>query len=495
MIKNILSNWSNIFLSILTVFVLYPYCVQVLGEEQYGVWLLISSITGYFALLQLGVPLANVRFVSKYHALGEHEKVNEVVSSNFAFFSTLGFLVLIVGFGLAWLLDNFFQIPVEFKEVARLATIIVSVNIAMSFTFEVFEGILNALQKFVLINMVRNVLLLFRVGLTFLILNFKEGLLHLALLILFVTIVQVICFYGYIKIKHPWVKIRFKYIRYDVFRKVVGYSIFVLIMQVATRLSFNTDAMVIGRVISVSAIVFFTIGNSFLLYSVQFVTGISRALMPRVSELETLDDSNTLQELYLDYSRLTFLLVIPLCLGLVVFGGDFIALWMGEKYRIVSGNVLSILSVSYLFFLVQRGVAYPILMGTSKLKIPTIFMAGTAVLNLLLSIWWGKTHGLYGVAWGTTVPNLINVGAIIWFMCRTFKISLGRYVLRGVLIPLSAGGFFVGPALYLHSKYPIESYTSLFLLAMVPFLIYAISVFVLYFSKNQQGYILGKLGV
>jgi O-antigen/teichoic acid export membrane protein len=63
MLKNILANWSNIILSVLAVFFLYPFCVQVLGEEQYGVWLLISSVTGYFALLQLGVPMANVRFV------------------------------------------------------------------------------------------------------------------------------------------------------------------------------------------------------------------------------------------------------------------------------------------------------------------------------------------------------------------------------------------------------------------------------------------------
>ena len=60
MLKNIMSNWSNLLLSTLAVFVLYPYCVHVMGEAQYGVWLLISSVTGYFALLQLGVPMANV---------------------------------------------------------------------------------------------------------------------------------------------------------------------------------------------------------------------------------------------------------------------------------------------------------------------------------------------------------------------------------------------------------------------------------------------------
>ena len=101
-----MSNWSNLLLSTLAVFVLYPYCVHVMGEAQSGVWLLISSVTGYFALLQLGVPMANVRFVSQYYAQGDFEKVNQTVSSNFAFFSVIGLIVLLTGIGIACLLDS-----------------------------------------------------------------------------------------------------------------------------------------------------------------------------------------------------------------------------------------------------------------------------------------------------------------------------------------------------------------------------------------------------
>lgn len=495
MLKNILSNWSNIFLSTLAVFVLYPFCVQVLGEEQYGVWLLISSATGYFALLQLGVPLANVRFVSKHYARGEIELVNEVVSSNFAFFTAVGLIVLLAGIGLAWLLDIIFLIPAEFRLMARLATVIASVNIALSFVFEAFEGVLHALQKFVLINLVKNILLVTRISLTFLILRFHDGLLALAAVLAMVTISQAVIFYIYIKVKYPAIEIKRKHIRLETFKKVVGYSIFVLIFQFASRISFNTDAMVIGSVVSVSAIVFFTIGNNFLVYAMQFITGISKALMPRVSELDALNDHAGLQEVYLTYSRLTSLLVLPLCLGFFIFGGDFIALWMGEKYRVVSGNVLSILAISYLFFLVQRGVAYPILMGTSKLRFPTIFMAATAILNLVLSLWWGKQYGLYGVAWGTTVPNLINTAGIIWFMCHAFEISISRYLYRGILLPLSAGAFFVCPALVARRFLPINSYLLFFMVISIPLVVYMCALFFLYISKDQKLSIMKRFGI
>ncbi|APG26442.1 hypothetical protein A7E78_00310 [Syntrophotalea acetylenivorans] len=493
MLKNILSNWSNLFLSILAVFVLYPFCVRVLGEEQYGVWLLISSITGYFALLQLGVPLANVRFISKYYARGEIDKLNEVFSSNFAFFSLLGLVVLLSGIGLAWSIDNFFQIPAKFRPLAQLATIIASANIALSFVFEAFEGVLHALQKFVFLNFVKNILLFVRVFLTFLILNSRDGLFVLASILVVVTVCQAMFLYFYIRLRHPYVRIKKRYIKLATFKKVAGYSIFVLIFQVASRVSFNTDAMVIGSIVSVSSIVFFTVGNNFIIYSMQFITGISKALMPRVSELDSLKDNQGLKDVYLKYSRLTSFLVLPLCLGFIFFGGDFIALWMGEKYRVVSGNILSILAISYLFFLVQRGVAYPLLMGTSNLRFPTIFMAVTAILNLLLSIWWGKYYGLYGVAWGTTLPNLLNTAGIVWFTCRTFKLAIRTYLVSGLFIPLSAGVFFIIPAFVLHKYIILDTYLKFGFAIISSSLIYSFFVLPIYIDKKNRDFLLKKI--
>lgn len=494
MLKNIISNWSNIFLSTLSVFVLYPYCVQTMGEDQYGVWLLISSITGYFTLLQLGVPLANVRFVSKHYALRDVKKVNEVVSSNFAFFTGVGLIVLLVGIGCAWLLDMAFQVPVEFNRMARLAIIIVSANISLSFVFEVFEGVLHALQEFFLLNLVKNILLVGRVALTFLILNFKNGLLVLASLLIVVTLSQALTLYLVIRMKYPEIKIRKRYIKIDVFKKVAGYSIFVLMFQVAGRISFNTDAIVIGCFISVPAVVFFTIGNNFLVYSMQFITGISKALMPKVSELDALGDNVGLQGVYLDYSQLTSFIVLPLCLIFFVFGGDFIAIWMGEKYRVISGNVLSILTISYVFFLVQRGVAFAILMGTSRLQFPTYFMFGTAILNLLLSIWWGKKYGLYGVAWGTTIPNLINTVAIIWFMCRSFNVRVAHYLYKGIMVPLSAGIFFIIPSCILRHYITINSYIIFFVIVLFSMFSYLLFLFLLYMDNEQKMILLKRIG-
>ena len=65
MLKNVIANWAEIFFTIMSVFVLYPFLVGTLGKEQYGIWLLITAVTGYLTLLHLGIPLATVRHISK----------------------------------------------------------------------------------------------------------------------------------------------------------------------------------------------------------------------------------------------------------------------------------------------------------------------------------------------------------------------------------------------------------------------------------------------
>ena len=185
--------------------------------------------------------------------------------------------------------------------------------------------------------------------------------------------------------------------------------------------------------------------------------------MPIVSKLDAEKNYDNLGNMYLQYSKITSFLVFPLCSGFIILGGDFIAIWMGEKYRIVAGNILTILTISYLFYLVQKAVAYPILMGTSRLRFPTIFMAVTSILNLLLSIWWGTAYGVYGVAWGTTVPNLLNTMGIVWYTCITFKVPIYSYFYRAILLPMSAATFFIVPAVIFRRYIAINSYLDFFL--------------------------------
>lgn len=472
MIKKILYNWSNIAISIIAVFILYPYFTKTLGEDQYGVWLLITSITGYFSIFQIGVPLANVRFVSKYYAINDFKKINEVLSSNIIFFSVLSFVVLIASLFLGYYVEYFFKIPTKYLTVTRLAVVFATFEICIKFIFEVFEGVVHALQKFGALNIIKNFITLLKLILMYSVVQNENGIYLICSVVIVVALLQGIAFLFVSKRILPMMNISTKNFSKKTFIEVTSYSVFVLILQFASRISFQTDSIVIGSFISVGSIIYFSIASNILTYLMQFVVGISQTIMPKMSALDALNDYSALGKAYITYSRLTFTLIFPVCISIYLFGGDFIGLWMGTKYVSDASNVLNILTLSYLFFLVQRGIAFPIMMGISKMKFLSILMLTTAVLNLLLSIIWGRQFGLVGVAWGTTIPNIINVIAIVYYMTKLLKINVIKYTVTTYILPCYLGLAFLLPVLLFKNYVKIDSYLMLVTPNAIGFILY-----------------------
>jgi len=74
--KSVGSNWVVTVVTIAAVYFLTPFTIHKLGDDGYGTWNLINSITGYLGLLMLGVPMASVRYFAQHVATGDQRKLN-----------------------------------------------------------------------------------------------------------------------------------------------------------------------------------------------------------------------------------------------------------------------------------------------------------------------------------------------------------------------------------------------------------------------------------
>ena len=76
----------------------------------------------------------------------------------------------------------------------------------------------------------------------------------------------------------------------------------------------------------------------------------------------------------------------------------------------------------------MRGVGLPILMGLGKAAQPTVTFLIAGVLNLILSVILVQSFGLDGVPWGTTIPNILLAGALLYFACNALEIRILSYL-------------------------------------------------------------------
>src|SRR3984957_11094037 len=78
-----------------------PFNVAHLGKAAYGLWMLTSSVTAYFSVLDLGYAGALVKFVAQYRARRDARALNEILSTAFYMFAAFGVLTYLVAIGVA----------------------------------------------------------------------------------------------------------------------------------------------------------------------------------------------------------------------------------------------------------------------------------------------------------------------------------------------------------------------------------------------------------
>ncbi|MBW2186470.1 MAG: polysaccharide biosynthesis protein, partial [Deltaproteobacteria bacterium] len=64
--RNLFANWIGHGSNLVVMFFLSPFIVHTLGVTQYGVWQILTVLTGYMGILDLGVRASTGRYIILY---------------------------------------------------------------------------------------------------------------------------------------------------------------------------------------------------------------------------------------------------------------------------------------------------------------------------------------------------------------------------------------------------------------------------------------------
>ena len=437
MLRNIGSTWIVVVVTMAATYVLTPFIIESLGREGYGVWTLITALTGYLSLFALGVPMASVRFLAQHVAERDVAKINQVIGSCAGLYLMIGGGVLALGGALTLFFLQLVDVPSTLQAAAPLALALMTVQVSAGFIGLLPEGILMAHHDFVLRNLVRLGGVLLRLGLTVSLLWWNASLVTLAVdQLASISFDFGVCWLLERRRYHG-VRINLAIFNTGALRRVFSFSVYVLLLGAGTRLIFETDALVLGAFRGVGDIAYYAVANSLVVYVMDFVLAIAAVVAPMATRLQTEGRLDDLREVFLKWSKVAFTLTILVAAFLFVLGPRFIGWWIDPSFEQPSGTVLQILVISSLVFLPVRGVALPTLMGLGKPKVPAVAFLLTGVANLILSIALVKPLGLAGVALGTAIPNVVFALVVLGLACRELSISpFGyiRYVVPKVLL-------------------------------------------------------------
>ena len=93
-LKNVGSSWFALGLNIVVGIFLSPYILHRLGDDAFGLWILIFSVTGYYGIFDLGIRSSIIRYVAKYAALEHRDQLNQLVNTAMLAYLGVGLLTM-----------------------------------------------------------------------------------------------------------------------------------------------------------------------------------------------------------------------------------------------------------------------------------------------------------------------------------------------------------------------------------------------------------------
>jgi len=434
-LRNICSNWASYAVTAIVGFLLSPFIVHALGTTGYGLWTLVLSLTGYFGLLDLGIRSSVGRFVARYVALKDEEKTNRVVSTAFCILLSGGLLALLTTAVVAKFFFHFLHVDAQFQSTGKIALLITGATIAFALPLGVFSSILVALERFDILSGVTIIGEVIRAVLVVIFLKLGFGLLAIALIALFISSAEYLAMAAFATKQYRPLRIRLKLVDRDTFRELLGFGIYRFIWIVANQLIFYSDSVVIGIFLSTGAITYYAIAGSLINYGRNIASLVTDTFYPAATRLDAKQDLPGLRDLLVLGTRISLLVSLPLCLGFVFLGKQFITLWMGSEYSI-SAIYLIVLTIPQ-FTGMSQYMSALVLAGMAKHKVLAYLVLAEGAANLVLSIVLIRKMGLIGVAWGTVIPDVICTALVIpWYTLRKLKFNAREYMIRAFLRPV-----------------------------------------------------------
>jgi O-antigen/teichoic acid export membrane protein len=187
LIKNTIVNYSIKFWGLILTFFLFRFIVGHIGETDYGIYLFVTAITGYFSVLDLGIGNSLVKFMAEFEAKGDKEKLNQVFNTTFFLFLFIGLVGGIIMFFIGTFLLSFFagifpglDSP-DFIPKARAIIYLLGIGFIFSLAMSSLRGILAGLQRYDILAIIGFIMSIINLSVVIIILTMGLGIVELVL--------------------------------------------------------------------------------------------------------------------------------------------------------------------------------------------------------------------------------------------------------------------------------------------------------------------------
>lgn len=424
-----------------------PILIKQLGTDRFGILLIAWAVISYFSLFDLGLSRALTKLIADQLGAAREERVPSLAWTALALMATLGLCgSLIVGLLSKWIVLSVLKIPEGLHSEALGAFYLLACSLPFVTVTAGLRGILEAYQRFGLINAARMAMGVVSFAGPLLVLPFTRSLVAVVAVLVAGRVISLIvhwlmCLKNVPNLRHEIIIDRGE------IRPLLAFGGRMTISNLISPMMMQMDRFLIGMIISVTAVTYYTTPYEIVTRIGVIPTAAVGVLFPAIATSLAMDRSHTAL-LFERGMKFVYLILFPIILIVVGLGGEGLRLWLGNEFAAKSTLVLQVLAVGVLInnvaqvlFVTVQGLGRPDL--TARLHIAELPV-------YLVTLWLLIRHfGIVGAAIAWTARVALDLTILCEMGKRLLPESLKainrmRFELLVVLIAIAVCGLIPG---------------------------------------------------
>ncbi len=440
-VRNTVLNFFGLVIPLAVGFITIPMVVRALGNDRFGILALVWVVFGYFGLFDLGLGRTTTRYIADALGRNEPEKLPGTLWTTVILQTGIGLFAAVLSYLAAPLIvRRVLNIPEGFIDETILTLRLVGWSLPVMFVSSSFRGVLEAAQRFDLVNAVK-----VPVNVLFYVLPLAGVAMGLKLpgivILLVASRVAALVAWGAMSLRvMPPLRTR-PVLHGRLVRPLFSFSGWLGLSSILYAVTSSMDRLVIGSLITVEAVTYYSAPYE-AINRVGVVPGsLSMVLFPAFSYLDAGGKTDRAETLFARSMKFLLLSTGPIFLLLMFFSGDFLRLWLGGDFAAKSGLVVQVLAAG---FLVNTIIAVPnnYLQGIGRVDIAPKYQAFELIAFTAMTWAGARFWGIKGVAVASAARL---VAFTLFLLAASFKAGRVRFGFvwrEGLARALAALGIF-----------------------------------------------------
>lgn len=411
-IRNVFSFWFRHVVRAAIGFFVVRTLTDTLGVDRYGAWTMVLQAMAYFSILDFGMDRALLRYIPKALAAGDHNQLRKMYSTVAALFLVIaGLTLVLVFFTQHWFASLIKSADPAIIIEARIAFAIVGLYMAARFLLYPYAGLLGAMNRFDLANLLEALEDVIRgLGIIAVIVS-GYGLVAVASVLFAASLIRQLLAILLIRRMQPRPEYALSDANGNTLRELFGYGTSATGVTITWAVIFGTDVMLLGSLHSAAAAGLYAPAAQIMLMLRHLVNAISQPLTPVISFFEGAGEMPKVRDLYLRSVRYLSFVSFGGCAIVGMLAGPIVAVWLPEEFGITA-TLVQVLAIGTALYLPHMG-GNALFFGLGRHRLLFAALAAEALIQLSLAYWLVPEGGPLGMALAVAVPQILSFLIII----------------------------------------------------------------------------------